>query len=297
MGALLMFLSSHAEALRRHDHLQHGKDDRQSVPTQIESPTQIKFDRLKGSALVFTMPKVASIPIMLSLAASPSAYQYATQPQRAYWPLLKTHARSVAVDFLKKGQGFPETWVVTAVRQPYSRLVSSYFEAIDRGLHNQSHVQRMDIEEMSTDFLSWVNSSSGAGCDPFFRADLPEVIGMNLTEYTFPVEQGKLVVHGKANGKLIVAVLLRVEDASRWTEIMRAQVPWWGRSHEHAQDSKETWYSDIYKRFSRTFTWPKDEAARLLECDHFRFYSESERQAFYRQAIGEGRPPQEPSVS
>uniref|UniRef100_A0A7S1WSW6 Sulfotransferase domain-containing protein n=1 Tax=Alexandrium catenella TaxID=2925 RepID=A0A7S1WSW6_ALECA len=267
----------------------------------VERPQQhashpVLFDR-RAPAVVFTAGKVGSTTIARSLAVEVYfqgnlRYRYLTgTPQK--WPLIvKTHMPSVAADFIKaRGSHAGPVWVFAAVRQPFTRLVSNYFEAIETGgYRSRERTLAMSMREMREDFLAWVNKSRGAGCHPFFHG-LRQVVGVNLADYAFPFEEGKLMVKSQVNSTSLVVALLRFEDIARWGEIMRENVPWWRDGRFHVQDSRLTWYSDKYKEFSRYLKWPRAKADELMKCDHFHFYSPAERAAFYQHAVGDGPPP------
>mmetsp|Transcript_92621 Transcript_92621/g.246042 ORF Transcript_92621/g.246042 Transcript_92621/m.246042 type:complete len:310 (-) Transcript_92621:106-1035(-) len=245
------------------------------------------------SALIFSTGKVASTTIWVTVSMLAGYYQYADKFQVTYKPILKTHADKIAADFVRKDASEGPIWVFTSVRQPFTRLISMYFEDVEMERYSsQNRTLAMSMPEMREDFLAWYSGGShGHRQESWFHTSLLEVTGANLTDYAFPVEDGKLVVESSAHGRRFIIVLLRYEDILRWTEIMRPTVPWWGVADVHKQNAKELWYGEKYRQFAMHFKWPKEEAKALLDCDNLRFYSAQEREAFYRHAVGEDPPP------
>lgn len=257
---------------------------------QLQDPElyDVSFDPRNSSALIYSLGKVASTTIWVTVSLAVGYYQYAVELQNTYKPILKTHVEMVAKDFIDKDKSDQPIWVFTSVRQPFTRLISMYFEDIEMERYSsRNRTLAMTMPEMHDDFLEWYKVFHPTREETWFANELHRVTGANLSAYTFPVEEGRLVVKSSSRGKRFIVVVLRFEDIMRWNQTMKAQVWWWGMHDIHKQNSKEVWYHEKYRDFARSFRWPEDRAQELLECEQFRLYSPAEREAFYKHAVGE----------
>lgn len=242
-----------------------------------------QFDPSKDFALIYTNGKVGSTSIWQAFGklAGKAERDYAGTTKPSYKRILKTHRPEVAADFINKAPSHANIWVMTSVRQPYTRLISAFFERVENGhLLSKERVLNMTMPELHQAFLDQLPAPSR------WFDDFDSVTGMNFTKYPFPENDGKLVVSSKAfSEKNVKVVLLRLEDVQQWDQIMSQHVVGW--QTPHGQNPDDTWFADTYKEFLQTFTYSKDVAKKYAIDDNMHFYTDIEQAAFLQHAVGE----------
>eukprot|EP00416_Gambierdiscus_australes_P040024 CAMPEP_0171106066 /NCGR_PEP_ID=MMETSP0766_2-20121228/63977_1 /TAXON_ID=439317 /ORGANISM="Gambierdiscus australes, Strain CAWD 149" /LENGTH=279 /DNA_ID=CAMNT_0011567065 /DNA_START=107 /DNA_END=943 /DNA_ORIENTATION=+ len=260
------------------------------------------FNEHKDHALVYSLGKVGSTTMWIAITYAFRYYEYSSAKQQNYSQIFKTHDLPVAKDYMQKcpvNKTNGTIWIFVSIREPFRRLMSMYFEDIEMDRwkytntttnYTNETLRSIRVGELHRDFPRWYWSRKRVpSYETFFEKDLYQVSGVNLLNYTFPVDEGKLVVEGRSFGKPVVVVLLRYEEIARWKEIMRPLVWWWEMSHQ--QDASQLFYYDKYQEFVQTYRWPKDLAEDVMQGNSIHFYSPEERQAALQRALGENSLP------
>lgn len=242
------------------------------------------FDDSKDYALVYSMPKVGSTSLWVGVGAHRQIWAYYESLNETYKHIAKTHVHAIAKDFLRKVPEGRRIWLFCAVRNPFARLASLYWEDIEMERHlsdlSQEQILAMNTSDLHLDFLqNWTLHLR----DDFFSRDLLDAVGVDLSQIKFPFEAGKMMIEGTAFGKQVVVVVLRAEDVKVWWDIMRHNVPTWASGHK--QNAKDLWYGAKYQEFRRTFRWPGWAIDELLAGDSLRFYTIAERATFLHRVI------------
>mmetsp|Transcript_100082 Transcript_100082/g.311833 ORF Transcript_100082/g.311833 Transcript_100082/m.311833 type:complete len:336 (+) Transcript_100082:92-1099(+) len=241
------------------------------------------FDYENDYALVFSMIKVGSTSLWVGMGSYLELWNYYDKLNETYGILSKTHYPHIAHDFVKKVPPGKRIWIFTGVRNPMARLVSGYFEDIEQKRHmahlTEEEILAMDMKDMQWDFLR--NYTLDVR-DNWFSSDLNALAGVDLTKYSFPFNEGRLIVEGMSYGRPIIVVMLRAEDVEYWWDIMRLHVPSW--TVDHKQDSKELWYGAKYAAFKKSFRWPSWALDVLIRADSQKFFTIAERAKMFRVA-------------
>lgn len=200
--------------------------------------------------------------------------------QPSYKRIAKTHRQEVAEDFISKAPENATIWVFTSIRQPFTREISLFFERIEGGMIPKETLLAMNTQELHEAFLEKRTPPS-----KFFQKAFYQATDVNCSAHPFLTEDGQLFVSNIKSGKHInVVVLLRLEDIGRWDDIMAEETPGWHTPH--GQDSNKTWYVSVYKKFVETFKYPQDVIEEYLQDDAMQFYTNEERDAWVKLALG-----------
>eukprot|EP00929_Paragymnodinium_shiwhaense_P014013 TRINITY_DN121877_c0_g1_i1.p1 TRINITY_DN121877_c0_g1~~TRINITY_DN121877_c0_g1_i1.p1 ORF type:complete len:410 (+),score=53.96 TRINITY_DN121877_c0_g1_i1:86-1315(+) len=202
---------------------------------------------------------------------------------------LFTHGPHVVRDFRQRWTKPGDTiWVVTAVRSPWVHQMSSFYEKIiDRLNPERQEEYRIpySMEELHAMFRkarrTWVSEHQH-----WFSRMFRTGTGVNLLENASAYDHLKkrLFVQHVVDDRILNIVLLHLEDADQWEDILNEFFP--GVTVGAKRTSENRWYQDSYHDFKKTFVFDHREIRELLSYEQWYFYSPSEAMRLHTAAEG-----------
>lgn len=179
--------------------------------------------------------------------------------------------------------------VVTLVRDPVARNVSSFFQDLELMFDfwpaQELNARPVDevaarLVEMFLDAYVEGKSPLGLGGDPltWFDAELKPVFGVDVFATPFPLSRG-YEIYGGPNSRVL---LVRLEDLDRVAKpALREFLGTSAANVMQRNDASDKVYAEVYRRFKRLLKFPSEYLDRLYSsryCKHF--YSQGELASF-----------------
>lgn len=100
------------------------------------------------------------------------------------------------------------------------------------------------------------------------------IAGIERETYSFDVEARRAVVDNPKNN--VTLIVFRMEDVEDWTSLASDYVPELAML-THMNDGEAKWYSDIYKTFVQTYTFPGSVCDQVTSTETWAHYSKTEQ--------------------
>lgn len=277
--------------------------------------TRFRLDREKDALLVYTVGKVGSTAVADSLRSSGLDLQIlqlhwlvpehlerddalyrkrarkhrGTLLERRFWPGYLWLGECMARRVRRPPRNGGPWRIVTLVRDPVARNVSSFFQNLEpffdfdlSGAIATQGEQRV-VEQLITLFLdSYLGESIASQHDgdplTWFDEELKAVFDVDVYARRSPAERG----YDICRSQRAEVLLIRMEDLARCAQA--AFRDFLGLEsvtlrRRNVGDDKD--YSDVYKRFLETIRFPASYLDRLYESKYARhFYTDAELTAF-----------------
>jgi len=224
------------------------------------------------------MPKVGSRTMIFSLGGTPIH-----KKQERYPPIIKAHDTGIALDFLKKMPSNKNVLVVTMARNPFSQQISLFFEGLTNK-HMTNHLKWDKAKDMNMKQLSdaFERAISPDSYNHWFSDDLQKITGVNVLNHRFDFNKKHMLVHSHTAKNTNMSVLvLRVEDAPEWENIMQSFLPGWKMQTKNQADDEQC--ADKYEEFKRSYHFPPRAVKIISSSDHMHFYTKTEKSAIVSQ--------------
>ena len=239
------------------------------------------YRALRAAAPEFTVYHVHTLdPRQIAWAQRAYARSY---PARGVIPHHLMASRRLR-DELAGGQPRGRWKVVTLVRDPIARNVSSFFQDIQLRHPDYPYAERVAsgdtqglAEELVTLFLARHDHDEPLRwCD----RELSGVLGVDVYAEPFPHDTG-WATHRAASADVLV---MRLEDVDEVLEpALRAFLGIGGVVPEQENVASDKSYADVYRAFLNRLRLPQSYVERMYTSPYARhFYSSSEREAFAR---------------
>lgn len=235
---------------------------------------------LEKPVLVYQMGKVGSKSIEASLHSqgvhnlhvhwmNPAAIRTLSGPPSSAFHVMRSHViRSEVLG------GLGDVRVITPVREPVGRNVSSYFQNFDRisGLPTASEISAGECRD---DFLQ--NYPHGEPVQ-WFDSEIDGVLGIDVFANSFPKKRGwKVLTRGQTSLLLFKCELPDSTIAHVIQEFL--DLDEFEISRKNVSSQKE--YGDVYSEFKRNVALPESYLDRIYDSEVARhFYSQTELRDF-----------------
>lgn len=241
--------------------------------------------------MVHTAGKVGSRTLLFSINGT---VVDTVSTDHAYPRRMKTHAHVVAMDVLKHlPPDVKKPLVITVVRNPFEQQQSLFFQLISNGRYKDLQPKKalhMTAEDLTAHFEQKVPPDTYS---TWFSGGFKGLTGVDFTKHEFDHENHQLFVEaepgswgqgGDNGGVKLSCLLLRLEDAHRWEEILKGYLP--DLSFVTHNIGERKWYEDLYVDFKKTYRFPPAAVAKITKNhDNWHFYSEEEREMFKQLAV------------
>ncbi len=260
-----------------------------------------RYRHLTGPILVFQMGKVGSWSVyrplrdlrlpqpvyhahhLVGLDAREAELRSTVGSQA---PSVRKIARDREVARLVRSDPATRWNVVTLVREPVARNVSTFFQVLDElhpgiraayadGLRPEDRDVRRHVELLRADFWDRFGDHFP---DSWFDEQLKPTFGIDVFEVPFPAERGYLTIR---RGRITLLVI-RLESLEQCAEPAfrdAFRIPKVRPGRHNTADEK--WYRDLYRRFLDGFVVPDEYLTRMYASRFARhFYTATELARF-----------------
>eukprot|EP00929_Paragymnodinium_shiwhaense_P032751 TRINITY_DN18113_c0_g1_i4.p1 TRINITY_DN18113_c0_g1~~TRINITY_DN18113_c0_g1_i4.p1 ORF type:complete len:394 (-),score=56.89 TRINITY_DN18113_c0_g1_i4:296-1447(-) len=251
-------------------------------PNQRVSFQSFEAQRLRERILIFTHGKVGSTSLQWSLAEVFKIYNskgrieipFHFKKLGNYGRGSDTHDPNMAQDILGKAQAGDRYWIVTATRNPWYHLMSTYFELLAGRMKT---ALTWSDDELIADFRKW-RAGPADQTAHWWTRHFMRGTGIDILKYAdkFDHDKHRLFIDTDGpNGSRISVVLLHFEDISKWNSILSEFFP--AFKMRKVRTSHNRWYSPLYQRLKSNFVYTAEEAQQLRDAQSWAFYSEAEK--------------------
>jgi hypothetical protein len=168
--------------------------------------------------------------------------------------------------------------VVTLIRDPLARSVSSFFHSIDEWISDFGALWKSNLitpQDVAGGFVDQVQKSGRDMLfDTWFDSELRPMFGIDVLSEDFDRSKGYKIYEGE-RAQVLLLKLEALDDcaADAFKEFLGVDRIAIGRANVGAQRK----YGDFYQRFKEVLVIPKDFANGIYQSDCIRwFYSEEE---------------------
>jgi len=229
---------------------------------------------IEKPVLVYQMGKVASTTIVVSL-------RWCGQRAIHTHTLTEDHRSRLANRLIKSGR---KGWkIITLVRDPVARDVSSFFQNLNNPNHpyylnSHSYIGSLSTKELGNHFISKICDSS-QHCFEWFNQQLLPTFLVDVFSKPFEKEKGFQIYNTEqaeilliryedlwGKGKIALADFLKLKSDFNW---VRGNL------------SSEKYYTEQYNAFKQKFIFPKEYLKRVYGHPYTRhFYTNDEIKSF-----------------
>lgn len=171
-----------------------------------------------------------------------------------------------------------EVNIITIVRDPISRNISSLFQAFEF-MKEGKYKTEFNIREFDKLFYAKVDHQAP---EKWFDYELKNNFGIDIYNYEFDIRKKHLVIK-EGNLKLLI---IRLEDFKELEKVMADFLCINNFELINKNVSEVKWYSEVYESFKRNFKPSKEYLDKYLNTKFTKhFYSEAEINKIYKKYL------------
>jgi len=246
------------------------------------------FNCSTDSVLVYTRPKTGSSGLMNSfkdLCGCPEeTWRNITCGEQR---MFKTHVREEVPHYFSLVRNNSRIWMFTLVRDPFKRAPSEYFEGVDLIDKRTQISVEASVDTHIRFFHPWLEASSSSSCSNEFSEagcflvqettywdGVVNNTGVQLHAGMFDPNQHHLFTSTTLPGnKSLNIILLRLEDAHHWEEVIADYVPGFVFNDRINVAEEKDASANVYSEFKNRFMYSDWERSQILKSDALQFYS------------------------